>query len=406
MLRAFRLSSHNALAIGDAENDHDLLYACEVGAAVEWGSRTLRAMADDLVPGAGPSDVAVYLRRTLESMSLPPVRNIRRRVTLGRARDGHSVEYAVRGRNLLVAGDPRSGKSWAVGLLCEQLIVLGYSLCIVDPEGDYAPLEALPGVVVFGGAYSLHSPHDVVRALRFPDLSVVVDLSRLPQRAKDPYLRDLLPTLTRFRRSSGLPHRIVIDEAHYFLNRPDARDFVDFELGGYTLVTYRVSDLHADVLATMDGVVMTHTGDPRELAVLAHIAGTEEGGELPDVVGDLAIDEAALAGATQAGEGHVERFRLAARLTAHVRHRAKYRDVPLAAGGRSCSRTRDVRGERWRGRCAPSWRASRARRPRCSTATPDAATSRGGSPTCSVISRSLPISAMWRSGTGPAMSST
>lgn len=73
----------------------------------------------------------------------------------------------------------------------------------------------------------------------------------------------------RFRRSCGLPHRIVIDEAHYFLDRPDARDFIDFELGGYTLVTYRVSDLHPDVIGTIDAVVMTHTSDPRELAVLA-----------------------------------------------------------------------------------------------------------------------------------------
>ena len=33
-----RLSLHNALAIGDAENDHEMLKACEVGAAVAWGS--------------------------------------------------------------------------------------------------------------------------------------------------------------------------------------------------------------------------------------------------------------------------------------------------------------------------------------------------------------------------------
>lgn len=37
-LRRFRLSEHNAIAIGDAENDHALLKACEIGAAVEWGS--------------------------------------------------------------------------------------------------------------------------------------------------------------------------------------------------------------------------------------------------------------------------------------------------------------------------------------------------------------------------------
>jgi hypothetical protein len=76
---------------------------------------------------------------------------------------------------------------------------------------------------------------------------------------------------------------------------------------------------------------MTHPSDPAELSVLARIAGAQDDDALRDVVGDLALDEAAVGRATHTGEAHVERFRLAARLTAHVRHRAKYRDVPLAA---------------------------------------------------------------------------
>ena len=37
--------------IGDAENDHDLLDACEAGAAVAWGSRALCEVADDVIRG-------------------------------------------------------------------------------------------------------------------------------------------------------------------------------------------------------------------------------------------------------------------------------------------------------------------------------------------------------------------
>jgi hypothetical protein len=85
-------------------------------------------------------------------MRLPESRALRHTVALGRAKEGREVALGVRGRNLLVAGDPRSGKSWAAGLVSEQLVLLGYSLCIVDPEGDYASLDALPGVVAFGGA--------------------------------------------------------------------------------------------------------------------------------------------------------------------------------------------------------------------------------------------------------------
>lgn len=57
-LTTLRISIHNTVAIGDAENDHDLLAACEVGFAVEWGSAGLRAAADVTIPGSGPSAVA------------------------------------------------------------------------------------------------------------------------------------------------------------------------------------------------------------------------------------------------------------------------------------------------------------------------------------------------------------
>jgi hypothetical protein len=184
-------------------------------------------------------------------------------------------------------------------------------------------------VVVFGGAYALPTPHEVTRALHHPDLSVVVDLSRLDHPAKDPYLRTFLPALMRLHRTSGLPHRLVIDEAHYFLDRPDAREFIDFALGGHALVTCRVSDLHPDVLATLDAVVLTHTSDPREITTLAQIAGVADDDAFGALLGDLSIDEAALVRATGPGEPKVERFWLAPRLTTHVRHRAKYRDVPL-----------------------------------------------------------------------------
>jgi hypothetical protein len=237
----------------------------------------------------------------------------------------------VRGRNVLVAGDPRSGKSWAAGLLSEQHVLLGYSLCIVDPEGDYAPLEALPGVLALGSAAPPPAPDDVTRLLHHTDVSVVVELSRMPHEAKTEYLHELLPHLVRFRRRTGLPQRILVDEAHYFLDRPDASAFFDFELGGYTLVTYRVSELPPPLLRTMDAVVMTHTSDPREIAALAAVAGREGDEAWAALLRDLAIDEAALVRAAGTEGAHVERFRLAPRLTAHVRHRAKYRDVPLPA---------------------------------------------------------------------------
>src|SRR6185503_17453164 len=82
-LQMLRLSPRNAVAIGDAENDHELLRLAELGAAVGWGSGVLQAAADAVVPGEQPRDVAHYIRSLLTSDYLPlPVR-ARRYLRLG-----------------------------------------------------------------------------------------------------------------------------------------------------------------------------------------------------------------------------------------------------------------------------------------------------------------------------------
>ena len=60
----------------------------------------------------------------------------------------------------------------------------------------------------------------------------MIDLSKLPHQDKEEYLRELLPLLATLRRQSGLPHKILIDEAHYYLGEPDGRHLVDAELAG------------------------------------------------------------------------------------------------------------------------------------------------------------------------------
>src|SRR5262249_2020872 len=147
-LRILRLSEHNAIAIGDAENDHELLHVSEVGLAVGWGSAILRAAADGVIEGQGPPAVASYIRQITGQLRIPAQHNRRRNLHLGRTSDGTPVSLAIRGRNLLIAGDSLTGKSWVAGLICEQLILQRYSVCVLDPEGDYRTLDALPGVVV------------------------------------------------------------------------------------------------------------------------------------------------------------------------------------------------------------------------------------------------------------------
>lgn len=330
-LNTLRLSLHNCIALGDAENDFQLLDACEIGVAVGSGSRALRAIADEILPEPGPEAVASYIRRVIEHVRLPPNRVDRRRVLLGQTANGRPLEIAVHGRIILVAGDPRSGKSWITGLFCEQLILQGYCLCIIDPEGDYAPLEGLPGVVFLGGAEPPPRLGEVARALRYPDISVVIDLSRATHQEKVDYLDTLLPMVAELRRSTGQPHWIVVDEAHYFLHEPSFRDRVDIELAAYMLVTHRIANLHPDLLKAVESIVVTRLTDPHEVRRLTTMFGQSgEEADWESLLNGLKIDEAALMPNVDAPERRLQRFNIAGRLTPHVRHRSKYLEVPMS----------------------------------------------------------------------------
>ena len=332
-LNALRLSVHNAIAIGDAENDHDLLAACEVAVAVSWGSAALQKEADEILQGDGPSAVGAYIQRAAKEARLPRDRIGRHRITVGTAEDGRPLALTVQGRNLLVVGDPQSGKSWANGLACEQMILQGYCVCVIDPEGDYGSLESLPGVVVLGGEDRPPEIPDVARALRHFDLSVVVDLSRVLYEEKVRYLKALLPMLASLRRTTGLPHRIVVDEAHYFLHEPNVKQLLDFDLNAYTLVTYRPSDLHPDLRRSIGVVVVRRLTLPQEVQTLLTMVGNKGvEQEWTNVLGTLADNEAALLPGIEEAEGKLRRFRLLPRLTPHVRHKTKYLDVQLDEG--------------------------------------------------------------------------
>jgi hypothetical protein len=232
---------------------------------------------------------------------------------------------------VLVAGDAKSGKSWVAGLLCEQLILHGYCVCVIDPEGDYRSLEALPGVTVLGGEDPVPTPRELLRALRYPDRSVVIDLSHLPQDAKIEYIRAVLPALNVMRRRTGLPHRILVDEAHYFLHEADARHLLDLERNGYTVVTYCASRLPPELLAVTEVMIVTCESNPVEIDALCRCCAKCKDIDRGrwSLLGHLRSGQAVALPITEEAEGDLRVFTIGQRLTPHVRHREKYVDVPV-----------------------------------------------------------------------------
>ena len=330
-LRALRISLHNTVGIGDAENDHDLLDACEVGVAVEWGSRALQTAADEVIRGTGPPDVAAYMRSVVQQPRLSSAQMGRRHLSLGYEHDGQPVKLALRGRTIVVAGEPGTGKSWLAGLLCEQLALQGYCICVIDPEGDYESLEALPSVVTLGGEDPPPTPRELTRALEHPDVSVIINLSRLTHEDKVSYVTALMPLLNSLRRRTGLPHKILLDEAHYFLGSVEHTHLIDPELAGYIIVTYRLSTLDPAVRRPSDTVALvTRETDAGEIeALLAMCRPAPDAAVSRRLFADLQPNEAALLAGPEEAHGSVRRFSLAPRLTDHVRHRSKYLDMPV-----------------------------------------------------------------------------
>jgi hydroxymethylpyrimidine pyrophosphatase-like HAD family hydrolase len=330
-LDTLRLSARNTLAIGDRENDHELLRLAEVGVAVEWGSAALRKAADVVLPGAGPPAVASYVAAAAASSRLPTPPRARRHLRLGYTEDGVEFSLAVRGRNVLVAGDAKSGKSWVAGLLCEQLILHGYCVCVIDPEGDYRSLELLPGVTVLGGKDPLPTPRDLLRALRYPDRSLVIDLSHQPHDEKMQYIRSVLPALNVMRRRTGLPHRILLDEGHYFLHDAEARHLLDLELNGYTVVTYCASRLPKKLLAASEVMIVTCESNPVEAEALRQCCAKCSAVDAARwaAIGHLKVGQAVALPITEEAGGELRMFTLGPRITPHVRHREKYVDVPV-----------------------------------------------------------------------------
>jgi hydroxymethylpyrimidine pyrophosphatase-like HAD family hydrolase len=331
-LDTLRLSPRNTVAIGDAENDHELLRLAEVGVAVEWGSAALRAAADIVLAGDGPPAVAAYVATLADIGRLPIPPRARRRLVLGYTEDGREFSLAVRGRNVLVAGDAKSGKSWVTGLLCEQLIMHGYCICVIDPQGEYTSLEALPGVTVLGGEDPPPTPRDLIRALRYPDRSVVIDLSRRPHDEKIQHIRALLSAVNVLRQRTGLPHRIVLDEAHYYLHGADAPQLLDLERHGYTVVTYCASRLPQELLADTEVMIVTCESNPVEVDTLYGycVKCTDLDRARWSILGHLKVGQAVALPITEEAGRELRLFTMAPRLTPRVRHREKYADVPVA----------------------------------------------------------------------------
>jgi hypothetical protein len=252
------------------------------------------------------------------------------RVEVGRTDGGTSVSLPASQINVLVTGGSGSGKSYVAGGLIEQLLPMGYSVLAIDPEGDYRSMVGLRGMLVFGGHDELPPPERVRQFLTHRFGSVVLDLSQLAHADRSDYLHRGAPELERLRNETGLPHWIIVDEAHTDL---PWENFSGPFRGqkGFCLVTYRPFDLPAQVYGGLDVIVamISSANVAPELIEFLADRGQVPAAQVRDLLrkgreGDLLVFD-------PAAREPVVSCTPAPRRTAHVRHWHKYSEGVLPA---------------------------------------------------------------------------
>ena len=205
------MSPHNAVSIGDAENDHALLSACECAAAVGDAVPALRSRADWVAQGgAGASVVELAERMLADDLASVGERLVRHHIPVGRGPDGTDEKFDPYGHNILITGTSGSGKSVLAAGLLERLADAKYQYAVIDPEGDFA---SLPGAVILGGPDRPASADEAINLLK-SGRDGVVNLSGMPLADRPTFFNQLLPRLSELRTRTGRPHWLVLSKAH------------------------------------------------------------------------------------------------------------------------------------------------------------------------------------------------
>ncbi len=246
------LSAHNAVGIGDAENDFAFLNLCECAAAVGNAVPTIKKHVDFFAKGTYGEGVVELAERLVEDdLVRLESRLTRHHVLFGSNEDNEPVSLPAFGRNVMIAGTSGGGKStMALGLL-ERLADQRYQYCIFDPEGDYAELD---NAVVLGDHQRPPNPNEVLNVVSDPTQNAVINLMGISIEHRPNFFMGLLRRIQALRDETGRPHWLLIDEAHHLL--PASRPMADESfMTGMLMITIHPEHVSRGVLSRVDTLI-------------------------------------------------------------------------------------------------------------------------------------------------------
>jgi hydroxymethylpyrimidine pyrophosphatase-like HAD family hydrolase len=318
-LAEMKLSPHNVVGVGDAENDHAFLSICECSVAVANALPTLKERCDlvtETPHGEGVTELIDMLveddLRRLES------RVARHDVPIGTIDEDKPVTVTQFYSNVLIAGPSGSGKSTLNTAVLERHVESGYQFCLIDPEGDYGTFE---GALVLGASDRAPDVDEVIHLLESSQDNLVVNLVSLRLVDRPEFFAVLLPRLQELRARLGRPHWVIVDEAHHLL--PSSSEPVSSalaqELHGMAFITIHPDHVANWVMSQVTDVVVVGKAPEQTLKAFTRAVGDKP----PKLRGD-SLEPGFAYLWRRAGGGEIVHFRVTPPSVELQRHRRKY----------------------------------------------------------------------------------
>lgn len=254
-LQEMKLSAHNSVCVGDAENDLSMMSICECSAAVANALASVKEFADVSTKQDHGDGVIELIDKILANDLADYSGHLKHhRLTIGTATNGDAVTLPNYDFRVLIAGPSQSGKSTVSMSILKQFAEAGYQYCIIDPEGEY---ETAPRAVSVGNQHYIPEVSDIMRVLANPNDNAVVNLLGVPLHERAGFLARTFAAVQNFRRAVGRPHWLVIDEAHHMLHPYWDHTFEPIwnEPGSIITITVDPKEISKTVLSSTDLVL-------------------------------------------------------------------------------------------------------------------------------------------------------
>ena len=284
-----KLSAHNVVGIGDAENDQAFLAACGCSVAVANALESVLENTDMRTTAARGAGVTELIHHWLEDPGATFADIRRHDLYLGESRaSGTPVTLPADKGAVLITGSSGVGKTTLTHLLIERIVQGGYQFCVVDPEGDYDNLE---GVAHLGDAHATPRPEDVLSVLATPEASVVVKLLGLDVPERPAYFGKLLGQISGLRATTGRPHWLILDEAHHL--SPSTQDVqhnaLPNELSSAAFITTNPRHLSPSALGAVRTVITVGPSAPELLEDFCRVLKIRAPRTPPDLEEDTVL---------------------------------------------------------------------------------------------------------------------